>query len=379
MFAMSLKIKSILLSFEKGLRLFLGKIFAISGRSKAISLFNCPHGYQDNTKYLFEYYLHKDEPCFWVSNDKKEYEVLKAKGIPVLQNGTFSFFKILLKTKAVYVTHSYKSVCRFLPSNILRVNLWHGIALKKMGYDTIRDAKKIGTFNPYDEYDYFVVSSDAMVSVFRSCLNVQSSKILPLGQPRNDFLIDNKKDDRCKYKLLKKFSINLRSKVFLYAPTFRDITDPVEGYKKLVNEWQEYHKKNPYTCLIIKPHPKEIRMFAYFKAKGVQIIDKADIQELLLVTDCLISDYSSLIFDFMLLGKPIVLYAFDRESYIKGRDGFYFDYEDVMNGCIICCDSKDIYKFLDDINVVQYKWCDKLHNLNASENIHKYFLDRHGF
>ncbi|MFS0638728.1 CDP-glycerol glycerophosphotransferase family protein [Mesobacillus foraminis] len=220
------------------------------------------------------------------------------------------------------------------------VQLWHAAgAFKKFGYSTI--GKSFGPSREYlkhikvhSNYTRVYVSSRNIIPHYAEAFDMPEENIYPLGLPRTDFFFKEEAKESIRREFNIKFPEFKNKKLLLYAPTFRGsshsqgkFTSPIDIplLKKMAGE--EF-------ALLIHLHPymksglkidNEDREFA------CHIEGQFTIEELLTVTDVLITDYSSIIFDYSLLGRPIVFFAADLEDYIKERD-FYFDYKSFIPG-----------------------------------------------
>lgn len=220
------------------------------------------------------------------------------------------------------------------------VSVWHGIPYKKMFAATQppnhEDATKYG-----NAYDCMISSSPYYTNRFLRESMLYRKDIYELGSSRMDSMFNKSEED---IKLLKKkLNLPLDKKVILYAPTFRDeqlekIGLPFNLANLLESISDEYViaiKLHHFNNLIVdKKHSKKI----------INLEECENISEILLCSDILISDYSSLIFDYSVLKRPIILYQFDKESYSE-KTGLYFDIDDFFTPESI------VYKEEDLINI----------------------------
>lgn len=288
-------------------------------------LFSSLNGsFVDNSKYLYLAIIKENNfKTFWVAHDKNTFKFLKDQNLPVLKIGYGMFFKAL-KAKFFVTTHNYQDVYYVKNKKTVVINLWHGTPLKKMGFDAKVDSKKfylkekLGLYE-HKYIDYLCIASKHTVYAFESSFGIAKEKILPTGQPRNDILFKAKSDfnfaQSIKENVLSK--LNIKSpKIALYAPTFRD---KYICRVDLIKELKEIFKQNGVE-LVVKLHPLD-KDRVYFKQPSI------DIQELLIASDMLISDYSSVFFDYAILERPIILFLYDIKEYQIHRDGFYMDIE----------------------------------------------------
>lgn len=207
------------------------------------------------------------------------------------------------------------------------INTWHALgAFKKFGMDCncddkemyIRDGKNI---------DSLLVSSKQVASIYSKALNVDIDKIISIGIPRTDILFDDIVKEGIRKKFCKEFG---DKKVILYAPTFRDREKEKFELKldieKLINNVGEKY------ILFIKLHPiirAKVDIPQEFK-KSIFDVSEYDMNELLIYSDILITDYSSVVFEFALLEKPIIFFAYDLEEFKENSRQFYFGYEEFI-------------------------------------------------
>lgn len=355
--------------FELLLKWMINLYLSLFSFERNVYVFNCPYGYSDNAKYLYEYFLSHGERVVYF--DKKK---------------PFDFLLILYllpRVKTIFVTHSIKSVFRFVPKNIIVVNLHHGIALKKSGFDSPRDLKKLDRYkyNPYEDNNYVIASSVSTISFFKSAMRLGETRILPLGQPRNDILFNSTKEKQ--NEIRNKLALTSGDRVILYAPTFRDgLDENINMVKSVVNTWNKYidsKKTLQREVLILRLHPK---LHTYLDCFNISMTDsiivsslKDDVQELLLTSDVLVSDYSSMILDYAILKRPIILAWHDYESYVCERGGFYYDLQKIFHDFNIVrrelipsdFDKKNI-QVIDNDSIINY-----FHKFPACEEIYERF------
>lgn len=220
------------------------------------------------------------------------------------------------------------------------IQLWHAAgAFKKFGYSTI--GKSFGPSEEYlkvvkvhSNYSKVYVSSTEIVPHYAEAFHMSSKQVLPLGVPRTDYFYDDAAIMKSKDRFYQAYPQLKGKKILLYAPTFRGKSHYQTRFdfpldfalmkEKLGNEYALLIHLHPYMMSDVDIQPSE-KDFVYLTA-GL-----FDIQELLAISDVLISDYSSVIFDFSLLGKPIAFIANDLEDYMKERD-FYYEFKSFIPG-----------------------------------------------
>lgn len=233
----------------------------------------------------------------------------------------------------------------FSPVNILNFNnqtliqLWHASgAFKTFGFTRFGrpGGPKLDSKN-HRKYDMAIVSSSAVIDCYSEAYGVSSDKILPLGIPRTDIFFDNDYIDSTKENFYKKYPQLKDKKIILFGPTFRG-TNRRNGYYpiKKFDPVKIYNDLNQEYAIVIKRHFFINDKFKIPKEYSGYILDldvNEDINDLLFVTDILITDYSSTAFEASLLDIPMIFYAFDLDDYISNRS-FYFEYKSFVPGKI---------------------------------------------
>ncbi len=335
--------------------------------------------FTDNPKYLFLYMLENNySNIFYVLDNKKEYKELR-NSYPVLYKWSFECFIRVMKAKYFFYTHSIFDIYPAKSNRTVAINLWHGTALKPIGFDSdvelrwINQYKKLGLKLPYEIMDYVVTAHKNCNWTFQSSMGIDESKIIASGLPRNDFLFKHKCNNELIGKLKKEIYQSDDKKTILYAPTFRDYSS--EKIKDNIIQIMQLFKKiakNNHYKIGVRLHPLDKLLLNedIFEDNIVDLTSYADMQEILLATDIVISDYSSLVFDYSILERPVLLHLYDLADYTRARGGLYFDIKDIYQGYGL---SENIEELEQNINESEkyrnlgfYK---KFNTENACENI----------
>ncbi len=249
---------------------------------------------------------------------------------------------------------------------VIYVQTWHGTPLKKLGLDmTDVFMSNEESLEVYQEkfvqnvkrWDCLVSQNRFSTVTFRKAFEYYKDW-LEVGYPRNDLFFAKDKDYRCR-ELKKKMNLPSGKKVILYAPTFRD-----DEFHK--NACYDFHPAMDFdrmkkelgknAILLVKYHYLVMEKIDWTPYKGfVYAFDaQYDISELMLVSDVLITDYSSVMFDFSIMRKPMFLFAYDLEKYRGKLRGFYMDYEKEMPGPIVE-NTEDLIQAIKTYKAEQYK------------------------
>ncbi|MRH41291.1 ribitolphosphotransferase [Aquibacillus halophilus] len=221
------------------------------------------------------------------------------------------------------------------------IQLWHAAgALKKFGYSTV--GKSFGPSREYlkhvkihSNYSKVFVSSSEVIPYYAEAFNMPSERIFASGVPRTDIMFSSEFESETKSKLYEKFPELRKKKMILYAPTYRGKSHYQEEYSIPMDlERMEADLLEEGYVLVVHLHP-------YMKAgKNLNgkngsflynVQKEFNIQELLLISDMLITDFSTVFFDYSLLKRPIIFFADDVDEYVKDRD-FYYDYHQLIPG-----------------------------------------------
>lgn len=222
--------------------------------------------------------------------------------------------------------------------NQRRVSVWHGVPYKKMFVDL--DKKHMySALNYQRAYDTMISPSKYYTDKFLRDSMLYNGEVLEIGSSRIDSLfLDNDKKNEIKSDLSIK-----TNKVVLYAPTYRkagSVTLPFDHKQLLTILGEDY-------TLVVKLHYLNSLDGNYKNV--IDATEYSNINEILSVTDLLISDYSSLMFDYSVIGKNIILYQYDIENYTDER-GFMFDITEFIERKYVCTTETGLYEALNDIN-----------------------------
>lgn len=295
-------------------------------------------GFGDNPRAIAEY-LHKqkaDLELLWCVSGQEAASSLPTYVKPVVFN-SLDYYKAL-STAKVWIFNVLVPDGTLKRAEQLYIQTWHGDrALKKILNDAAQDNAAYKKFSETrrlieDEIcDYFVAGSTFGTKMIRSAFGY-TGKILEVGSPRNDCLFS----PEAKTVAALKENLGLNSvKILLYAPTFRDhalssefITSEINLEKIL--ELLEQRDNCEWVCLMRAHSGSSIKVKGVEEktSKLIDVTKYPDIADLMLISDMIISDYSSSATDFILTGKPVIMYQDDYELYTSKDRELYFAMED---------------------------------------------------
>ena len=221
------------------------------------------------------------------------------------------------------------------------VQLWHACgAFKKFGFSALEQMdSNTEEFerNAHSFYTHIITSSAHTGELYAQAFNAPSEKIYPLGVPRTDYFFNQQKLDNSKRNILNRYPELKKTTNILYSPTFRGSPSERKRFQ-LPFDFNICDSLPSNYRLIIKLHPivdiKNIRIPKQYQNRILLLDSKEDINEWMIFCNLLITDYSSLIFEYALLDKPIIFYAYDKESYFDER-GFYEPYDNYTYGPVV--------------------------------------------
>lgn len=274
--------------------------------------------FNDSPKVLFDYMqLHaeyKKYRCIWAFEHPENFPELETVKID-----TPAYFKMALKAKYWITNTNIERGLKFKKKEQIYLNTWHGIALKYIGNDC--PGRKDYNF---DTVNYLTVSGDYDERVFKSAFNARESSYLRCGMPRNEELwLAN---DSIKSQICKKLQLPEGKKVILYAPTWRESTDGGKSYAiKPPIHFDEWKKElgDEYVVLFRAHHQTTKILGVEYNDFVLNASDYPAVNDLMIVADILITDYSAIAFDYSILCRPIFCYAYDYDDYLAER-GTYF-------------------------------------------------------
>lgn len=280
--------------------------------------------------------------CVWsIKQDQQAY--CEAHQIPYVIRRTLKWAMTLEKAQAWVVNARMPQWVR-KPKHVYYVQTWHGTPLKKLGLDIKSVTMPNTTTEIYyqnfvretDRWDTLISANSYATQIFKNAFDYHH-EILETGYPRNDKLINTTAADILKIK--KRLGISAKKKVVMYAPTYRDNDFAAKGkylFKMPFSIDQLLKTLGEDTVLILRMHYLIVSQLnlSMYQGRVFDFSDYHDISDLYLISDLLITDYSSVFFDYAYLKRPIVFYPYDYYEYKDELRGFYLNYKTDLPGNI---------------------------------------------
>ena len=238
-----------------------------------------------------------------------------------------------LRTSGLFVVDN-----AYLPVHVAKhravttvVQVWHAVgALKRFGRDAATELREPEIRFLHRHYDYVVCTAEASRAAWSAAFDVPLDRVLPLGTPRTDFFLDPVAMAAAQARVRAAYPALVGRRVVLYAPTFRG-----RGAWKRASEALDAvalrAALQPTDVLVLKAHPNLPLTATSTAGFDVVVEPRSEINDLLTVTDILVTDYSSSIFEYALLRRPLVLLVPDLATY-ETDPGLYLDYRTDMIG-----------------------------------------------
>ena len=303
--------------------------------------------FRDNVKYLFLYVCRKkpaDLRFYFLTENSRTQEAFDQKGLPVILYPRVATLFKMLRASVVIVDNLtwIRNLKYHFLWNACKVQLWHGCSIKSLELDNPGELEKLNTWwkkifvsasGRFPRYDLLLSTSSLNTEkIFLPAF--RSKKIIEFGYPRNDVFfrqpdaLDLIGADLTCIETVQRYS-KKHYKTVLYAPTFRDTgtgNDFLEKEALDIEQLNRFGQSNR-ILFVFKIHPFRKLEYDFSKADHVvRYADAGDVYPLLSSIDLLITDYSSIFFDFLFTGRPIVFFPYDYEKYTSKDRSLKYDY-----------------------------------------------------
>lgn len=252
----------------------------------------------------------------------------------------------------------------FMPMAYIRIKkrvkviqLWHGTGtIKKFGQDANTGRLKEQERKVNRNITHLIVNNEQTAVLYAKVFAIDIHKVYPLGLPKTDDILnrmskineDNINTD--KHSIYSKYNLPAEKKLILYAPTFRDTSLYSDTILEKVERMAERLPKD--YVLGLRLHPYVAKMVKRLHKENVcDLSDERSLSALIMASDLLITDYSSIIFEYCITGKPMIFYAYDLDDFMRNGRGFYNDYESYVPGPV----ARDLEEVIDIISREDYQ------------------------
>jgi CDP-ribitol ribitolphosphotransferase / teichoic acid ribitol-phosphate polymerase len=297
------------------------------------------------------------------------YEVVK---IGLHQNNASSFemyenavhlIEEMCDAKALFISSENPMLSHFdVRTETKVIQLWHGCGVfKKIGYSTLgsgkfgMSAKAREEYDGYRNYSYVCIPSEEQAWIFEDAMHIpaNSGKLVPVGVSRTDRFYNLKFAKNARKKLEERLPQIAGKKIILYAPTYRgriseayapDALDVSEMAAALSDDYVLLLKYHSFGVNTRPPLPEEWKDKFAFDMKELSLLS---IEQLLAIADICITDYSSIGFEYAILERPIIFFAYDIDQYLDER-GMYYNYDEITPGPV-CKTTQEMVEYIEGL------------------------------
>lgn len=310
--------------------------------------------YKGNPRYLYEYLLAHPELEFepvWVTGAEDVAEELRSRGLPVVHKCELQAPWSLLRAEFIVIDFTPRDVFYLGEAAFGRfrfIQTAHGMPIKKGGQLALEEGRgrrprgRLAFLAPLFVslksalvYNVFLANYELVVAQSEESRKdlaelYVNDNVEVLGAPRNDVLFDQSRRSQVRQRL----GLDRYERVLLYCPTWRDEFERIEPFTS--EEWRalsQWLESRGYL-LMVKKHPLDGELVVPDELENIKNFTGAvdDVQELCVASDVLITDYSSIAFDYCLTGRPIIYYCYDYSTYLTECRGMIYDYFETMPG-----------------------------------------------
>lgn len=270
------------------------------------------------------------------------------RNVTLVKRGTKKYYEVMA-TARYRITNSTNAKTIPVRKSQTYIQTWHGTPLKRLGCDIVvdgNDSQSVEDIHKMyrreaDQFSYLLspsaYTSEKLASAYALTEEEKKNKIVELGYPRNVFLFKYTSEDVARIK--EDLHIPEGKKVILYAPTFREKSyEYGKGFEyQLALDFDRLQKRFGDTaCVLLRAHYFAFMQFDAEKYRGFlyDVSDYGDINHLYVISDMLITDYSSVMFDYSILRRPQVFYMYDIDEYRGQLRDFYIE-PDILPGPIV--------------------------------------------
>ncbi|MGW8424551.1 CDP-glycerol glycerophosphotransferase family protein [Peribacillus simplex] len=305
--------------------------------------------YDDSPKVIYEFLKncneYRDYKFVWAFENPDNFALSNNEKVKI---DTLKYYIVALRARVWVTNSSIQRGLNFKRKETLYLNTWHGTPIKKMGLDIAKNKKSPPLLSNMSTIDIMLSQSNFETDIFSRVFKIPRERFLACGLPRNDELVKVSTKDT---KLIRdKLGIKTDKKIILYAPTFREyeqdntlkftLAPPIDFEKWNQELGEDY-------MILLRAHYEVGKVLNVPKYNEfiINVSDYSNLNDLMIISDVLISDYSSIFFDFSLLQKPMICYAYDLDAYTQFR-GMYFDINKELPGGAIKTEDELLNKIL---------------------------------
>lgn len=388
----------------------ISSVLKILPRKKNLWVFGATGGFRDNPKYLFYDVIekHPEIQPVWITHNRQDLKLLRAQGLPIYYWSSLKGLFYSLTARVYIVDHSTPSINRYLRGGAFYVNLWHGSSVKRVRWQNpdyyvkeyhLKDASEMRTsfifkmltyVTLFDKINLLLAPSTIQLKEFFAPMMDVSEENCVVGiYPRSRIMIKGKEaamDFIEKYEPEETtvFVDKLQGykNTYIYMPTWRN--NGRDFIEQADIDWQKLNDvmRNTGSLFVLKLHPfTKLNIEGLSKYSNICLYPKnSDVYTILPFIDCLITDYSSIYTDFLMMNKEIILFTFDYDEYVEGSyelsefDKYFVgkranDFNELLDTILTGEDCHVPQEHYD--RLMEFYWDNNRHDIDIAEEIKK--------
>jgi CDP-ribitol ribitolphosphotransferase / teichoic acid ribitol-phosphate polymerase len=327
--------------FIMGIFFYLSYLFPLNN-NKILLIMTHDSSDEGNVGSTFRYFQYRDPDLVFKKVTRNNYTFKPDKNL--IKNIIYMFIIVpyhIATSKTIFMDNVFLPFSAIkIKKNTRLVQLWHGTGtIKKFGLDNEEGlVRKLGIATNKNT-SHFIVGSKWMKEIYKTAFDAQEDKIFNIGCPRTDLFFNNNIIKEKRVDFFNTYSELMDKKIILYAPTFRDNENKLDEFRIHIDIDKLMSKLDDDYVLGLRLHPHVANKVNldknYIGPYDNRVIDFSHydkLNTLLICSDILITDYSSIIFEYALMKKPMIFYCYDLNKFKKSDRGFYGNYESLVPG-----------------------------------------------
>lgn len=317
---------------------FFAILSTLAPRNKNIWVFGHYNGYNENTRYFFEHASSKNEfTCYWLANTQREMQEVSNHGYNSVLKNSIEGYWYSSRAYLTFICTGYSDVNRILALRSNVIHFWHGTPIKKVFFDQqhkdiLAPLRYLLSKFLVSRIKLYYASSKFEKDLVTKAAHLSKNKAVALGSPRYDYIRNHHEETLHSIK-------KIYDEIILFAPTWRLNNNWDEGfYLSPEDKYKlECYLESRNSLLLIKQHPKtdskHIKLWGLDNSERIvftEELDLKDINTMYKYIDILITDVSSVLFDFLIFDKPILIFMPDLNHYIRSDRGVYEYFKDFL-------------------------------------------------
>lgn len=290
----------------------------------------------DNSKYFYLYCSKKPIDITLISKNKYIIKKMNEKGYNAKYIWSISGIWSMLRASEYIIDNAFIGPGLWLRGSARLTQLWHGIGIKKIGYHLHPKNKeklmkiykqKIAPWLGYRKKDIFILPTKHYSNMIEKGFCINKKNIISLGYPRNERILKDVKDSELFNEPHLTILNQLKQenkKLILYLPSWGHKNNNVKellNFKKIIPLLEKTE-----SYLIIKSHKIGEKITGAKSSNIIELPKDFDIYTILKDADILITDYSSVAYDFLFIDKPLIFYPYDIKWYKRNVNPFNYDF-----------------------------------------------------